>query len=136
MSDRGGSRRPVSPGGNGDQPPHGVRVAPVELDPGVLDLGLRLAMEWGAELRKPIQPRLGRVHPELTAAQLDRYDGACRAAMERGHALVGELLAELQEPPSDAVFERFSERMLAQWPWISRESLGRLYSQGCYYAMK
>ncbi len=105
------------------------------LDPVVLDAGLTLAMEWGEAFLQPIGPRLHAAFPALREDELVRHAKDCRAAMERGHAMVGELIAELGEP-GDQLYERFAAQMLAGWPWISRENLGRLYSQGCYYAMK
>lgn len=93
-------------------------------------------MAWGEDFLRPIQPRLHEAFPALTEDELERYATACRATMERGHAMVGELFAAMGEPQGNAMFERFAAEVLAQWPWISRDNLGRLFSQGCYFTMK
>jgi hypothetical protein len=107
-----------------------------DLDAAVLNDGLALAMEWGDEWLRPIQERLARAHPELTSDDLDRYDTACRAAMDRGHGLVSELMQRERLAPGDELWRRFRAVSSLRDPWISDDNLGHLYSQGCYYAMK
>lgn len=115
----------------------GIGLAPVtELDQRILNDGLALAMEWGDDWLKPIQARLGREHPGLSVEDLDRYDKECRAAMTRGHHLVGKLAMQEGLQPSPEMFDRFCADARRRDPWISDDNLSHLYSQGCYYAMK
>lgn len=107
-----------------------------ELDTSILNEGLDLAMAWGDDWLSPIQERLARAHPDLSSDDLDRYDAECRAAMSRGHDLVGELARRERLPPGDELWRRFRTAMAQNDPWISDDNLGHLYSQGCYYAMK
>lgn len=104
-------------------------------DAETLNIGLDLAMAWGPDWLKPIQARLAERLPSLSTPELDRCEKVCREAMRRGHDLVGELIA-MTGSPSESVLHQFAAQMLTRWPWISHENLNRLYSQGCYYAMK
>ena len=101
----------------------------------ILNDGLHLAMEWGESWLQPIRERLGRLHPDLTPPELERYDKICREAMKRGHKLVPRCWREPGTNEQNA-FASFSGEMLKNHPWISRENLQSLYSQGMYYAWK
>jgi hypothetical protein len=107
----------------------------VELDPAILNLGLGLSMAFGPDWLKPIQSRLAALHPELSPAELDAYESACRAAMDLGHAQVP---AHWNAAAGDqaAAFRLFERAVLERHPWISEKNLSHLFSQGCYYAWK
>jgi hypothetical protein len=108
----------------------------VELDPTILNEGLELAMEFGPNWLKPIQSRLAARHPELSTAELDAYEAACRAAMNFGHRQAYDLLAAGDEATASTVQNRFERVMQQHHPWISPRTLTHLYSQGRYYAWK
>jgi hypothetical protein len=112
------------------------RGGSADLDPETLNEGLDLAMEWGDAWLEPIQGRLANLRSGLTDDELDRYDERCRAAMEHGHQLVYQLMERHQLQPGVELRTRFQEELLSRHPWISEDNLGRLYSQGCYYAWK
>lgn len=101
----------------------------------ILNDGLHLAMEWGEEWLQPIQERLGSRHPALDRTELDRYDKACRAAMQHGHRLV-RLCWHRPGTDEAAAVATFTEEMQKEYAWISDENLKSLYSQGMYYAWK
>jgi hypothetical protein len=105
------------------------------MDRRILNAGLDLAMEFGEHWLSPIQERLAAKCPSLSAAELDAYNDACRAAMHFGHEQVA---LKIREAGNDHAkhFRRFRTAVLARYPWISAGNLKRLFSQGCYYAMK
>ena len=105
------------------------------LESAILNEGLALALEWGEQWLTPIQERLGAMHPLLSPSDLDAYDEACRAAMRFGHRQVPICWREAG-PDRDATFTRWRDDVLAKHPWMSEENLGRLFSQGMYYAWK
>jgi hypothetical protein len=111
----------------------------------ILNHGLNLAMEWGKDWLQPIQSRLAKGYPKLTAKELDDYNKVCQEAMKAGHQLVDSLLSEqwkqnswktLEDVDSRILKPLFRKSMNTQYPWVSEENLGRLFSQGMYYALK
>lgn len=116
-----------------------------DLDPAILDDGLWLAMEWGEAWLTPIVTRLSALHPNLSAAQLDRYDAVCRAAMTFGHRATNEALTDawhehgwhdLDDVDTSLVIPAFVQAVRDALPWVSDRNLERLFSQGMYYALK
>jgi hypothetical protein len=101
----------------------------------ILNTGLHLAMEWGEDWLKPIQTRLSKQYPELSLQQMDEYDAVCRKAMHFGHNLIYELHST-QSLSVSSTQSQFEMEMKKAYPWVSGENLGRLFSQGMYYAMK
>lgn len=105
------------------------------MDPQILNDGLELAMVFGPDWLKPIQPRLALKYPELTPAELEACNTVCREAMFFGHnlLLVVWKKAHHDEPLTRAFFAR---GLLAKYPWVSPENLAHLTSQSYYYAFK
>ena len=101
----------------------------------ILNAGLHLAMEWGEDWLKPIQARLARAYPSLSGAELDEYEGACREAMEFGHAEVSRTWTLVGNAEKEA-FDRFNAAIRVRYPWIDDKNVGRLFSQGTYYFHK
>lgn len=99
----------------------------------VLNLGLKLAMEWGEDWLKPIQERLRAIDPNLTDTQLDDYNSICQDAMKFGHAKMYALAEKAGSGVDrDAFFRVFKDR----YPWASDENMAHCFSQGMYYAWK
>lgn len=105
------------------------------MDEGLLNAGLKLAMEFGEDWLAPIQSRLAKLHPELTPAELDEYDAACRKAMNFGHEQVADCLRQAAGSQAEAR-RRFEDLVRSQFDWIDDANLAHLFSQGCYYAWK
>jgi hypothetical protein len=95
--------------------------------------GLYLAMEWGTDWMKPIQPRLASRYPALTPAELDELDKLCRDAMKFGHTTVYDLA---ESAGKDTKYEDFARVMTRRYAWVDARNLSRLFSQGMYYAWK
>lgn len=104
-------------------------------DPGILNVGLDLAMEFGASWMQPIQSRLAGRHPALAASELDEYDAACRAAMTWAQRQVPEHWHAAGGREREAR-RRFQQAVLSRYPWISAKNLKQLWTQGRYYAWK
>jgi hypothetical protein len=90
-------------------------------------------MEFGQDWLMPIQARLARLHPDLKPAELDRLNEICRSAMFHGHRVTYEQSVKLGKAVS---METVAAGVRAAYPWISEENMGRLFSQGMYYAYK
>jgi hypothetical protein len=104
-------------------------------DPEVLNCGVALATAFGKDWLRPIQERLSQRYPSLTLAELDEYDETCRGAMKVAHALVPKVLVQSGGFNAQA-YPEFRERLSRRYPWMSEDNAQRLFSQGCYYAMK
>jgi hypothetical protein len=89
---------------------------------------LRLAMAWGADFMKPTQARMKAKHPKLSKRELDEYDALAQAAMTLAHQHVYD------QP--DGNYEQYAAVVRGQFAWVSDDNLGRLHSQGVYYAHK
>lgn len=103
------------------------------LSPEILNTGLSLALDWGADWLTPIQPRLAERFLTLTPEELDEINATCQQAMRAGHAWVASLAKK------DGLNVRYSEwetEFLQHYPWVNQENLGRLFSQGMYYNLK
>jgi hypothetical protein len=98
----------------------------------LLNAGLALAMAWGEDWLKPIQPRLKAQFPALDDTQADQVNTLCQAAMRHGHATV----VSLGGPGVPVHRDAWASVVLEPYPWISEDNLSHLYSQGMYYAMK
>lgn len=98
------------------------------MDPEIANKALQLAQEWGEEFMKPTQPRLAALYPKLTKKQLNDYDALAREAMRAAHGFT-------YDHPECEV-HACEEAVLAKCPWVSGENIGRLYTQGMYYAHK
>ena len=99
----------------------------------VLNVGLRLAMEFGENWLQPIQGRLSNRYPDLSADELAEYNRICQEAMRFGHDYVIRFAEENDSGPS---FSEFKAAIYSKYPWVSRAKLSRLRSQGHYYAWK
>ena len=105
------------------------------MDERTLNIGLDLAMEFGPNWLEPIQGRLGKRFPQLSPIELDEYDRVCREAMNFGHNQVVPCERE-SKGDRHAAFELFKQNVLGCYPWVSKDNLDHMYSQGWYYAMK
>ena len=90
-------------------------------------------MAWGEDWLQPIQARLAERHPGLAPAERDRLDALCRATMRHGHETVARLAATRG---MDVDIGEFEAIVREHSPWIDRDNLARLFSQGMYYAMR
>jgi hypothetical protein len=101
----------------------------------ILNTGLDMAMEWGEHWLQPIQERLHKHYPHLSQTELDQYNEQCQAAMKYGHREVPICWQESAGKES-AAQKLFDKRMRDHYPWVTSDNIGRLFSQGCYYAWK
>ncbi len=118
----------------------------------ILNTGLKLAMEFGENWLQPIQDRLSKEYPELTRKELNEYNQICQHVMKFGHTLAVE--AKTGNRINNPIFEKdkkdqekaelefkkrrneFPSKVREKYEWVDDENLSKLFSQGCYYAMK
>ncbi len=103
-------------------------------DDAVLNFSLELAQEWGHNWLKPVQPRLSKVYPRMSNAELDHFNSVAQGAMKFAHDLVYTLAEELGRDSINE--ENWRETVLARYPWIDKRNLKHLFSTGQYYAWK
>ena len=112
------------------------------MDAATLNVGLNIAMEWGEDWLQPIQERLRARFPKLDVAAFDECNEICQAAMRTGYELASECMIgiglsdNLSEEKNREIKNQFTDDIRARFAWIDDDNAGRLYSQGCYYAMK
>lgn len=95
----------------------------------ILNVGLRLAREFGEHWLQPIQGRLSKRYPDLSTDELEEYNRICQEAMRLVYTFAEE---KGSEPSADD----FKAAISSRYPWINRANLSRLRSQGHYYARK
>jgi hypothetical protein len=103
-------------------------TTPPDLEGSILNVALDLALEWGEYFLKPTQPRMAKLYPGLSGAQLDAYDVAARAVMSRAFGMLYD------SPETDR--EGLARFVHAQHPWVNANNMARLHTQGVYYAHK
>jgi hypothetical protein len=99
----------------------------------ILNTGLSLAMEFGENWLKPIQSRLAALEPNLRPAELEEYNSICQAAMKSSNGWIYSTAEKSGQEPDRKVWEA---EVLSSHPWINKDNLDRLFSQGVYYAGK
>ncbi len=107
---------------------------PAALDPAILAEGMEMAMAFGADWLKPIQPRLAARHPHLDAAALDAYNEECQRAMRDAQLRVPGFWNRADSHKE--AFALWRHEVHARYPWITETNLSHAWSQGCYYAHK
>ncbi len=105
------------------------------MEPAILNVALELAMTFGEDWLKPVQPRLSNRYPDLSRKELDQYDAQCREVMELGQQQAPDCWRKAGVKRNDGL-KLFRAAVHARFPWVSNENLTHLYSQGCYYAWK
>ena len=99
----------------------------------VLNYALELAQEWGDFWLKPIQGRLAKAYPQLTAAELDHYNAVAQQAMKYGHDLTYSMAKSLTDEAGKALWKA---AYLEKFPWADARNIRHLIGTGIYYAMK
>ena len=106
------------------------------MNPNILNEGLHLALAWGEDWLKPIQPRLAKLHPELRAEELEQYNTICQEAMRFGYEKAKQYAAIALAEEHTKNLELFSSQIRQRYPWANDDNLSSLFSQGIYYALK
>jgi hypothetical protein len=101
------------------------------LDAAILNECLGFALQWGNELGQATKRQLAVLHPQLADDALTAYDSLSRKAMLHGHRMF-----YAHAGPEDADRDRWVHAMRADYAWVSDDNLGRIYSQGSYFAWR
>ena len=102
----------------------------------ILNVGLMMAMEFGANWLLSIEGRLLVKYPDLTLSEAKVYDDICQKVMKVGNAYVYKNPVKLEGKVTFIDSVDFAVFMRGKYVWIDDTCMGRLYSQGCYYALK
>src|SRR5262249_31060971 len=98
------------------------------LPPEALNHALRLSLEWGENFHKPVDERLRKKFPKVSAAQARETDTLCRSIQSFAFRGIEEVYF------GKADEGKVRKEILEKWPWIDEENLTHLWSQGMYYA--
>ncbi len=108
----------------------------MNLSDNILNLGLKLSMEFGENWLLPVSERLSKLNPALTQKELADCNEICKKVNELAHRIVSENPVRNGTDIQFMDFAKFKDDVLGRYNWISDENLRRLYSQSCYYALK
>ena len=101
------------------------------LDAAVLNECLGFALQWGNELGQATRRQLATLHPRLADDALAACESLSRKAMLHGHRMF-----YAHAGPEHADRDHWRNAMHADYAWISEDNLGRIYSQGSYFAWR
>jgi hypothetical protein len=89
---------------------------------------LRLSLEWGPEMSKPLLPKLRTIYPEIDEETVEQLDKLCREIKSFAWSQYAEAFAKsISESQAGA-------NVAKQYPFISSENRSHLHTQGMYYA--
>ncbi len=98
------------------------------MPPEILNQALELSLEWGEHFGQPVNARIRALHPEITKAEAEALDKWCKEVRYFAFEQVEQEYFE--KIPAGAAMQRIRER----YPQLNDAVLGRLQSQGMYYA--
>lgn len=99
----------------------------------LLNEAFHLAMAWGTDWLQPVQERLAKAYPKLSAKELDHYNSVVQEAMKFGHDQVYSM-AELHGKETSK--KEFAQVFSDKFPWASNKNINHCFNQGMYYAWK
>lgn len=99
-----------------------------EIDPEIANRILDLAQDWGEDFMQPTQPRSASLYPNLSDAERAEYDRLARDVIRTAHDV-------LYRNP-DAGEWAMARAVRKEHAWVSDENMGRLFTQGKWFANK
>src|SRR5260221_1814392 len=102
----------------------------MQTDAQVLNTAMDMVLEWGEDFGKAINDRLRQQYPDVSAAEAEAYDRLCRDIKSYGFRQV-ELAYTNKLSGEEA-----TQNMLAKYPQLNQDTLGRIWSHGQYYAWR
>lgn len=103
----------------------------------ILNVGLKLAMEFGPDFLKPINERLKHNFPELTDLELEMCNKFSYETANFGHDLVYRSWEGIHDPEIYRKLNAdFKSQIKSKFEWMSEDNINRLFSQSCYFASK
>lgn len=108
----------------------------------ILNKALELALK---NLGEPIQKRLAKQYPNLSATELEDYNNRCHEVIEAGHKLADKALSQvwkdqgwkkLGDIDTKIVYSAFRREIKQPYPWLDKDNMSHIFSQGIYAALK
>ncbi|MBI5302035.1 MAG: hypothetical protein HY868_07845 [Chloroflexi bacterium] len=100
-------------------------------DDEIANAAMQLSLEWGTHFGKPIQDRLLQQYPDLTRERADELDEFCRQVKRFAFDLYYDEVTSGKS--TDMAVQK---KIHARYPFLHRDTLNRLSTQGMYYAHK
>ncbi|WP_192820975.1 hypothetical protein [Rufibacter sp. LB8] len=106
----------------------------------ILNLSVELALEWEQNWNQPIQARLTKKLPSLTAIELDELNRKSKEVLSTGFEIIRTTLGKLTDK-GETIKEKdlkadFERELTAFYPWISHANIKSICNQGLYYSWK
>jgi hypothetical protein len=79
-----------------------------------------------------LYPFVHKRYPYLSTQELDNYNCIAQETMHYGWSMIDDM-SFIDDPSASATFK---SKILERYPCINQDNLSRLFSQGCYYALK
>lgn len=102
----------------------------VLIDKNILNRALSISLEWGKEWLNPIQNRLMHVVPRLSGNDIEKIS----EYITRVRDDVFKIYSDNYDPKSQTFNSDVLKEVTEKYPWINKNNLSRLDSQGQYYA--
>ena len=96
----------------------------VLLNPDIINIALKLSLEWGKGFVKPLDIKLMKALPYLSGTDIEKISEY--VIQERD-----EVLWKIYYPNWDVDAQKAT---IKKYPWINKDNLASLDSQGKYYA--
>ncbi len=96
----------------------------------MLNVALKMSLEWGENWLRPIQQRMKKLYPQLTVEETNSLNQWCVEVRKYAFALVEEEYPLALANQEGTAMERVEQ----MYPQIDSENLSQLYNQGMYYA--
>ncbi|HWV65930.1 hypothetical protein, partial [Chitinophaga sp.] len=91
----------------------------MNLSDNILNLGLKLSMEFGKNWLLPVSERLSKLNPELTQKQLTDCNEICKRVNESAHRVVYNNPVKNGAGIQFIDFGSFKDNILRQYHWVS-----------------
>lgn len=106
----------------------------------ILNNGYRMALEFGKNWLQPVNERLRKKYPKLSAEEIQEFSDTCHNIRKEGNQFIYNRLRQLTEL-QQKITEHELNIELTDWmgehyPWVNNANIKRTISQGIYYAAK
>lgn len=110
-------------------------IPPVELTDDfsneLKNTALKLNIEWGENFGKPLGPRILQIYPELKSEEIEALELLCNNAKYEFFGLYTKAINDKSISEMEVYHQIYDK-----YPWINKDNLSMLSSQGNYYAMR
>ncbi len=97
----------------------------------IANAALNLSLEWGENFGKPINARLIEMFPQVSETQAAELDRLCKEIKRYAFDLYYDMVASNKMNEGTV-----QQKIKTRYPFLDKDNLSRLGTQGMYYAHK